>query len=189
MKNAIRMAAAGLAAALAAGCAVSVPEVRYYTFDMRPSGGAAGEHRIEIEGIRATEALTRGNILIRMSPTRAEYYANDQWLAGIEEQVTEKLEAELGPPKVDRPAVGLTGLLEACEQVDLPDGAEGHFKLDVTFTRDGARGAPLMRRVYDVRERACASDPDAVVAALSRALERVAASIAADSARVPHTPK
>ncbi len=185
MKNAMKLLAGALGAALAAGCAVTAPEVRYYTLDMKPSGGAVSAAcSIDIDRIKAADALTRGTILIKLSPTRAEYYANDQWLSRVDEQVTEKLKAEFGAPKEGRPTVVLSGLLVACEQIDLPDGAEGCVRLEVTFSRAAPRALTLAKRSYEVRERASSADPDAVVAALSRAVERVAASIAADAAQL-----
>jgi ABC-type uncharacterized transport system auxiliary subunit len=147
------------------------------------------KNAIEIERIKATDALTRGAILIKLSPTRSEYYASDQWLSRVDEQVTEKLKAEFGSPKEGRPTAVVTGLLVACEQVDLPDGAEGHVRLDVTFSRDATRAVALAKRSYEARERANGTDPDAVVAALSRAVERIAASIAVDAATLLDAPK
>lgn len=186
MKNAMKLVAGALGAALAAGCAVTAPEVRYYTLDMKPSGGAVpAACSIDIDRIKAADALTRGTILIKLSPTRAEYYASDQWLSRVDEQVTEKLKAEFGPPKEGRPTVVLNGLLVACEQIDLPDGAEGRVRLDVTFSRAAPHALTLAKRSYEARERASSADPDAVVAALSRAVERIAASIAADAAALP----
>ena len=173
-----------------AGCR-SAPAPRYYTLDLRPSGSA----RLARCGIRVGRwtlagALEREEILVKTGPTEAEYYGSDRWLGPLEELVAGKLESEFGPVEVGRPVVVVEGVVKAFEEVDLPDGtAEGHARLDFVLRRDedpASPGSPppLLRKTCEARAPAGEPRPAAAAAALSRALERAAAEIAAEADRL-----
>jgi ABC-type uncharacterized transport system auxiliary subunit len=176
----------GLVSAGAGGClSASAPDYRYWTVDMSSSGSAAPRTcNLHVEGIRCSSALASNEILIKVGPTRAEYYALDQWIAPLEELVAEKLGAEFGPIEQDRPTTFLRGVLLAFEQVDLPDGgAEAHIKLEVELRPTGPEGVPgvPLHKIYETRLPASERSAEAVVSALSEGLTRIAAEIARDA--------
>ncbi|MBN2309055.1 MAG: membrane integrity-associated transporter subunit PqiC [Candidatus Hydrogenedentes bacterium] len=183
-------------AALAVSCARS-PVPRYYTLDMTRSAGAAPGPALEVGRLRTHDALSRADILIKKSPTEIEYYAAHRWAAPLEELIREKLDVEFGARAADADAsetagaerLILSGVVLAFEQVDAAAGAEAHIKLDLAFRPSGASAydAPLFERVYETSV-AAAADPCAVVEALSRALEELAAQIRADAARIAEPP-
>ena len=173
------------ATAALAGCR-SGPAPRYYTLDLRPSGSARPARcALRVDRLDAVEPLSRDGILIQMSPTEAEYYASDRWLAPAEGLVAEKLAAEFGTAE-GKPVILLAGTLRALEQVDFPGGAEAHLKLDAALRRPpmSRYEEPLLRKTYEARVPAEEPRPAAVVRALSKAVEAVAAEIAADADRL-----
>jgi ABC-type uncharacterized transport system auxiliary subunit len=151
---------------------------------MTPSDSARPQRcNVEVDRLRCSGALTRGNILITVKPTRAEYYAVDQWLAPLHELVEEKLAAEFGPGREGRPTVAVRGSILAFQQVDVPGGAEAHIKLALLLTLDPATDEPARarKRIYEIRLPAAERTPSAVVEALSEGLERLAQRIAEDA--------
>ncbi len=174
----------GLFALVCVGCATSSP-VRYYTLDMAPSGGVETAFNIEIDRLRPSEALARKDILIKKSATQIEYYAGEQWAANVGELVAEKLQAEFGHPVEGRPTVIVRGAIQAFEQVDLPDGIAARVKLDLDIYAedDRAYDKPMLKKAYEVTVPAKPASPDGVAAALSRALEQIAADVVKDLSR------
>ncbi len=165
-----------------AGC-VSVPEPNYYTLDMRPSGGIEAPFVLESVRIRPGEAVSRREIMIRTSPTEIEYYATQLWAADLGEQLREKLKAEFGRAEAPALAVTIDGNLLAFEQVDTKDGAEARVKLDLRVSLDTPGGRRSFSKIYETVVRAEAQAAPAVVEALSRALESIAAELSEDLAR------
>ena len=168
----------------AAGC-VSVPEVNYYTLDLRSSGRISGAFVIDSVRIRVGEAVSRREIMIRTSPTQVEYYATQVWAAGLDEQISEKLKAEFGArPVPDSIRIDIVGELLAFEQVDTPEGADAHVKIDLTITRSIANSEEKIEfsKVYETTVAADAQTAPAVVEALSHATELIASEIAEDLA-------
>ena len=178
-----RKFAATLVLAVLAGCA-SAPAPRYYTLDMRASGQAEAPVNILVGHIRVAEALGRKNILIQKNPTEVEYYALDEWVAGLDELIRLKLEGEFGPYREERPSVKIDVSVLAFEQVDSGLGAEASVSLAVTFYEQGqdASGTPAPERRYDIREAAAGANAAEVVRTLSRGIETAALRIAADTA-------
>jgi len=168
------------------GCG-SGPPPRWYSLDARPSGTARPSRcGIRVEHLTAAGALSRDEILVRTGPTEADYYARDRWLEPPGELVEEKLAAEFGPAGESAPVVVVEGTLRAFEQVDVPGGAEAHLLLGLAFRRPPAERSdePLLRKSYEARVQADEPRPAAVARALSRAVEKVAAEIAADADRL-----
>jgi len=177
-----RLFTLGCVVLLVAGCA-SAPDPRYYTLDMRPSGAVQAEKNIRIDRLREAEPLARKDILIQRSPTEIEYYAVDQWAAALGELVSQKLEAELGPPEEGRATVVGTGTILDFGQVDVAGGAEASARLRIELRREdmGRYDEPLLTKTYAARLPAETPTPGAVVEALSRCLEKVAAEMASDA--------
>jgi uncharacterized lipoprotein YmbA len=169
----------------AIGCA-SAPQPRYYTLDMAPSGALASRYNVHVDRLRPHDALTRNEILIKKSSTEVEYYALDRWVQGLGELVTEKLNAEFGAKTNDRETLVVSGEILAFEQVDTPDGAESHIKLDLSIWPDGVSryDKPLYSKTYETRVPTPRPTPGATVEALSRGLNALAAEIAADAGRL-----
>jgi len=163
---------------LAAGC-ISTPPARYYTLNMKPSAAPSDLNNIEIGRIEVSEALARRNLLIKTSATEIEYYASDQWVAGLEELVSEKLALELQDNTSPSRMLCLTGTLLAFEQVDRSGGADARLKMDI-FIRKLANNEPVLRKTYEILEPAKATSPIEVVAALSVCMEKLAVQIRAD---------
>ena len=170
-----------VAVCLLAACA-SAPKIDYYTLAMEPSGQTQNTVNLMVERLRTTEALGRSQILISTSPTRIEYYATDRWAGSVTELVQQKLAVEFGPPVEGRKTLRVSGTVLACEQVDVGGGAEGRVKIAVEV-RDpaGARfEQPLLEKTYEVSRSASRPSPAAVVEALSRCVEEIAAEITTD---------
>ncbi len=166
---------------LIAGCA-STPPISYYTLDMTPSGRATTEDGLDVEGIRTTEALARSQIQIQASPTRVDYYASHEWAGNIGELVGRKLAAEFGTENAKKPRLTLSGTLLECAQVDQADAAEAKMVMSIVIrdTHQPRRSTPLIKKTYTSSTKASAKSPSAVVEALSRCAEEIAAEIASD---------
>jgi ABC-type uncharacterized transport system auxiliary subunit len=161
-----------------------------HTLDMTPSGKAKARMNINVTALRRSDALGRNSILIRPNATSVEYFLQDRWASNVSNLVAEKLEAEFGAPETGRETVQVTGNIVAFERLDSAQGAAGHVKLDATLQGDGegARQRPLLWKVYEATAPAENNSAAAVAVALSRALEEVAVSIAADAERIPPAP-
>lgn len=173
------------AAVALAGCA-SAPRTNYYTLDMRPSAHREQPAPIEIWRLRISEPLAGRNILVQASPTRIEYYAVDQWAAGIEELVREKLEAEFqfsGGRTAGPAGLVVDGIIQNFGQEDTPDGAVAYLKAAIEFRTPemGHYQEPLLRKTYEIRKPAQAADAPSVVQALSRCVETLADEMLADA--------
>jgi ABC-type uncharacterized transport system auxiliary subunit len=167
---------------VAAGCA-TVKGVRYYTLDMKPTGATPSAVNLSVDYFRVAEALARRNLLIMKKPTQIEYYAVDQWAAGIEEIVAEKLNAEFGPKQDGRKAILVSGTILAFEQVDTPGGVDAYIKLSALF-RDGDAtryDTPLLEKTYEIRQPASANNAPSVVLALSECLAKIAHEMVTDA--------
>ena len=170
--------------AILAGC-VSVPEPNYYTLDMRSSGHVETPFALEDVRIRPGEAVSRPEIMIRTSPTEIEYYATQRWAANLGEQLGEKLKSEFGQPSSPALGFAIEGTLLAFEQMDTESGADARVKLDVYVTVPSENGDPATNfsRIYEIVVTADEAAAPAVVRALSRGLESIAAELAQDLAR------
>ena len=175
------------ALALLLGACVSSPDLDFYTLDMTPSGRAEPTANLEVERFTVTGMLARDPIVVQHTETGIDFYATDRWAAGLGELVERKLQAELGPARAGRRTLVVGGEVIACQQVDVPGGAEARLALAVTIREAGAsrRGTPLLARTYQATRPAESASAGAVVRALSRAAEDIAAEIAADASALP----
>lgn len=169
-------------AGLVAGCA-STASPNLYTLNMEPSHEAGSSVNISMGRLRIAEALQNKKILIKKSPTEIEYYAAAQWMAGLDELLSEKLKVEFGPTVPSRKGFFISGTLLAFEQVDTPTGGEAHVKLDLEIRQEGTSyySTPALAKIYDVRIPVATPSAGAVVEALSASLEKVAQAIMADA--------
>ena len=169
-------------ACMLSACA-SAPKIDYYTLGAEASGAVRTSVNIEVERFTTTEALSRSQILVASSETRVEYYASDHWAGGIGELVQQKLAAEFGPPEKGRRTVKLSGRVLACEQVDVPNGAEARLKLSIRLRDPGEKRyrGTLLEKTYESVCAASGRNADAVVTALARCTEQIAGEIASDA--------
>jgi uncharacterized lipoprotein YmbA len=121
--------------------------------------------------------------MVRTSPTQIEYYALDRWAGGLEEQLDEKLRSEFEGSSKGVYRVRIDGVLMAFEQADVPTGAEARVKLDTRIEVSGgglSPGGHSFTRLYVGTQPAASASAAAVVEALSRTVETIAADMAAD---------
>ena len=167
-----------LALLVAAGC-TTTPDINYFTLDMRPAADAAPGVNIKVRRISVAEAIATKDIFIQISPIEVEYYATDQWVAGLDELVADKLRAEFGSAQPDKSTVQLEAELKIFGQADVPGGAEARVRLDVVLSL--ARNE--LEKTYEASHPAVAGGRtvNGVVIALTRCIEEIAAQIAADA--------
>jgi ABC-type uncharacterized transport system auxiliary subunit len=165
------------------GCA-STPNLDYYTVDMNPSGKAVSDLNLEVGHFATAEKLDRTQIVIQQTPTRIDYYSNERWAASVGEMVEHKLIAEFGPEAEGRRGMIVSGRITAFEQVDASSGPQARVRLEVAIREAGAKRyeTPLLEKTYEASRAADSNNVDAVVQALSRAIEAIAAEIAEDAA-------
>ncbi len=163
------------------GCA-SVPESSLYTLDMVSAREAAGHFEYVDVRLRPSNAVGRPEIVIKSSPTRLEYYALHKWAGDLGALVNEKIQSELGQNPDSPYQAALSGTILAFEQVDTPQGADVHIKLDVELEagRILKPGRATARRLYEIRITAAEATAEAVVEALSRGLETIAGEMEQD---------
>lgn len=164
------------------GC-ISTPPPQYYTLDMTRSGQVHPAVNINIESIDVAAALQKESILIMASPTTVEYYAQEQWVAGLHELVPRKLEVEFGQKDDQLPTLGMWLSVLSFEQVDSPEGPKAHVSIDVTLRppRQSRYSEPIFEKNYTVVRLVQDDTVDAVVEMLSRCLEELACEIAEDT--------
>jgi hypothetical protein len=181
------------ALALVAGCA-SPPNTQFYTLDMSPGSNVeAMPVDVVIDRLRPAQALRRGQIMIKRSPTEIEYYAEHEWAADVEELVAHKLSAELPRKSSGAPVVYVSGDILTFEQIDGADGYRPHVRLALQFRLSSMRpyDEPLLEATYEnsYREEPPVAPPTAsvavtakaVVEAMSDRLAAMAPAIAADA--------
>jgi uncharacterized lipoprotein YmbA len=168
-----------------AACA-SAPDLHYYTLDMTRSGRVETKVNLVVESFRTSQTLERSQIVIQHSPTRIDFYATDRWAASVGEMVRKKLAVEFGPPVDGRRTLIVSGKVIDLDQVDAGAGAQARATLEVEVRESGTRSyqPALLEKTYQVIRTADAAAADEVVKALSRAVEEIAAEIAADAARL-----
>ena len=167
------------------GCVTHSP-ARYYTLDMRPSGSVTPPHAFQVERFQVAQALSRDEIMIKMSPTEVEYYATDRWVAHIGELVARKLQVELEQenPDPEAPKLEVAGTIHAFEQVDTPDGAEVYVALEIIVRKptDSRHALPRFQRHYRENRPTAGPGPVDTVTTLSRVMEEIARQFAVDVA-------
>jgi len=162
----------------------STPDLNYYTLDMRASRSGDGTVNLEVGRFTVSEKLDRHQIVIQQSPTRLGYYAKDRWAASIGEMVEQKLATEFSGVDPEQRSLIVEGRIVAFEQVDAATGPVARVGVEIVMRDGGAMRyePPLLEKTYKVERTAESNSVDAVVQALSRAVEEIAAEIATDAA-------
>lgn len=168
-----------------ASCA-SAPKLETYTIDVTPSERIHADVGLEVVAFVVAEKLASSRILIQESPTKIDTYATARWVSGIGGMVEQKLTAEFGRAGGGEPAMVVSGTVTAFEQVGDSAGAMGRVRLEIEIREAGSNRseAPLLAKNYAATRVADGNNADAVVRALSRALEDIAAEISVDAAKL-----
>jgi ABC-type uncharacterized transport system auxiliary subunit len=173
----MRRAAFLLCAVAAAACSTRqpAPRIQYYTLTVpgpapaRPPGG------VEVARVTADPPYDTARIAYRVSPYRLDYYVYHRWAADPPRLVAMAIRDWFGSasPDGEEPFV-VSAHLRRLEEVDAADGWRGAFAVDVRVERGGRT---VLARSFDETEPAEGRTPEAVAAALSRALGRVLAEV------------
>lgn len=167
-----------------AACSLArrTPAIRYYT--LAPPGAPPGAlgGAVRVGNFTADQPYTGERIAYRTSPYRLDYYTYHRWAADprrlLAATARDYLE-QAGQKGAAGPALEIEGHIRRLEEVDADDAWEGALVLDLKVSRGGKQ---LLERSYTESEPTQARNPEAVVAALSRALGRILDRLASDLA-------
>ena len=157
-----------------AGCFLrqSPPRMRYYTLTPpgRPVTTLPGPVHVAV--FTADEPYTSARLAYRSSPYRLSYYGYHRWAAGPRSLVANAVRDYLRQAVTEEtpPPFEVTGHILRLEEVDESTGWYGVLAIDLRIRRGGR---VLVDGTYAESEAATAHNPEAVVAALSRALGRI----------------
>lgn len=173
---------AGVVTTLVAGC-ISTQPPQYFTLNMTPSGRVQSDINFNIESVEVAEALQRESILIMASPTTIEYYAAEQWVAGLHELIRRKLENEFGERSDTAPTFGMALSVFSFEQLDTDSGLQARASIGVEIRqlRQSRYTDALFEKTYTIVKPAQGDAVNAVVEALSLCLEDIACEIVKDT--------
>jgi uncharacterized lipoprotein YmbA len=186
MKNAPRLAAAALAL-LVAACGAPAPKEQYFTLSSPAAGTppAAASPSVFVGPVAVPEGFDRSQMVLATGPNRVDVSDDYRWAeplrSGIARVVAETLTRELGSSRVmaSRQASALAFDDRVTIEIQRFDSSlDTGATLDALWTATQSGGALKSGRTF-VREPAASHDPGGVVAAHSRALERLGRDIAA----------
>jgi ABC-type uncharacterized transport system auxiliary subunit len=171
-----------------AGCALfrSTPQVRSYTLALagEPPARLAAPVRIGVLTIDQPYATER--LAYRTSPYRLDYYTYHRWAADPRQLVQaaardylERATASGTGAETASTPFEIMGHIRRIEEIDTPAGWQGALALDLRVERGGTL---VLACSYAETEPAEARNPEAVAAALSRALARILDGIVAELA-------
>jgi ABC-type uncharacterized transport system auxiliary subunit len=166
-----------------AGCALArtTPNVRYYTLAITTPPSTSVGAPIRVGTINSDQPYATERIAFRTSPYQLDYYTYHRWAADprnlirtVARDYFERAGGASGVP------FELDGNIRRLEEVDEPSGRRGALALDVRLARGGR---VVLERAYSESEPAESPRPEAVAAALSRALQRILDQVLAEAAR------
>lgn len=170
---ALGLAVAVLVALAAAACSPlsprKIPQTRYYTLSIPGAPTTAVGRPIELGVFTVAPAYGGQRLAYRSSPWRLDYYTFHRWAAPPAAAVSEAIRdyLERAPRADGAAAVRVSGHLRTLEELDEGGRRYGTLTIELAISRAGGMPAST---VYAVKEPAERADPEAVVAALSRAL-------------------
>ena len=170
----MRRASLAVLGAALVGCLVArpAPEMHYYTLAV-PGAPAAGlPAPITVGAFTAEAPYATARLAYRTSPYALDYYVYHRWAADPRRLVAAAARdyLERAPTSAAGPPIALTGHIRHLEELDTTEGRRATLALDVRVVQEGR---VLLARAYTETEPADARRPEAVAAALSRALGRV----------------
>lgn len=172
-----------LAAVALAGCSLgrTLPHIRYYTLAIPAAPATRLDAPVHVGAITSDQPYATERVAYRSSPYQLDYYTYHRWAADPRELVRtvmrdyfERAGGTGGVP------FEIQGNIRRLEEVDDPAGWRGALELDVRVTRGGA---VLVERTFSETEPAESRRPEAIAAALSRALQRILDQVLAEAAR------
>jgi ABC-type uncharacterized transport system auxiliary subunit len=172
----MRWIAVVLCALATSGCSLtrSVPPIHYYTLAVPGPPPARLPGPVEIGRFTADPPYATARLAYRVSPYRLDYYVYHRWAADPPRLLAITVRdyfADAGAP--GEPLI-VSAHLRRLEEVDAAEAWRGELAVDVTVDRGGRT---LLARSFTASEPAEHHTPEAVVAALSRALARVLAEL------------
>jgi ABC-type uncharacterized transport system auxiliary subunit len=184
MRWAARAVVVLLVTGVLAGCSLArrTPEMRYYTLAVPGMPPAPPPAPLHVGAFTADAPYAGARLAYRTSPYRMEYYVYHRWaadppaiVAGAARDYLERV-----PPAAEAAPLRLTGRIRRLEEVDRAGGRDGALALDVEVRRGTE---VVLTRGYADTEPAENENPEASVAALSRALGRILDRVVADLGR------
>jgi ABC-type uncharacterized transport system auxiliary subunit len=158
----------------AAACTLSrpVPAVHYYTLRISTDPPLRLPAPVEVGPFTADAPYASARIAYRTSPYRLEYYLYHRWAADVPRLVATAVRDHLqhAPPGAGAAPFIVTGHVRRLEEEDTPEGWRGTLVVELTVRREGR---VVFERVFHESEPAERRNPEAIAAALSRALGRV----------------
>jgi uncharacterized lipoprotein YmbA len=162
---------AGLALA---GCAFtqSTPEMHYYVLATPRAVTPRLDAPVRVGEFTIADPYATRQIAYRTSPYVLAYYNYHRWAGRPQAVVASAVRdyLERASHGGTGPAFEVVADVRRLEEVDEPGTWEGAIALDLVVTRDGTT---VLARSFAESEPAEARNPEAVVAALSRALGRI----------------
>lgn len=173
-----RALALGLVVLAACSLARRTPELRYYTLSV-PGAPAVDGVRFRVGSVTMDAPYATARMAYRSSPYRLDYYVYHRWAADPRQVIAAALRdyLERGGSDGAGPPLELSAHVRRLEELDEPSGWSAALAADVVV-RQGQQ--VLLERTYEDTEPAESRNPEAVAAALSRALGRVVDRAVAD---------
>jgi len=166
----------------AGACALTrrTPHIRYYVLTV-PGTPPALAAPVRVGTFTADQAYATPRLAYRTSPYSIDYYIYHRWAADPRQLVASATRdyLERGAGRDGGPPFVIEGNVRRLEEVDEANGRQGAIALDVRVERDGQ---VVLDRSYVEVEPADGKNPEAVTAALSRALGRILNQVAGDLA-------
>lgn len=157
----------------------------YYTLAVSGAPPRALPGPVQVGGFTTDAAYATPRLAYRSSPYRLQYYVFHRWAAGSPQRAVEAALGEYlsrAPAAGTGPPIRIGGDIRRIEELDEPGGRHGVLAIEFRVER---QGEPWLERSYQDSEPAEADTPEAVVAALSRALGRILARLMDDLASAP----
>lgn len=182
------LAALAALAAVLAGCAIgrATPHIRYYTLAVRDEPAARIAAPVHVVAFTSDQPYASERIAYRTSPYRLDYYTYHRWAADprdlIRTSARDYFERASGGTGLPYEIEGNIRRLEEVDQGGVQGGADAALALDLRVARGGT---VVLARAFTETEHAESRHPEAVAAALSRALQRVLDQIARELAAMP----
>ena len=172
----MRRALLVLACAALSACSVlgsrPTPETRYYTLTVPGEPAVRLARAVKIGTFTIDQPYASERFAYRTSPYALEYYTYHRWAGNprtiVAAAARDYVERAAAPGA--HPSLEMQGHIRRLEEVDEPAAWSGAVAMDVVVTRDGT---VVLERSYAEAEPAEKRNPEAVAAALSRALGRI----------------
>jgi hypothetical protein len=172
-RRATATAAAALACGALAACSFSrpTPETRYYTLTVPGAPSTHLDSAVKVGVFTADQPYAAERFAYRSSPYLLEYYTYHRWAGNPRVLVASAIRDYLDHAAGDgTPPLEIQGHIRRLEEVDAPEQWSAALALDLSVARGGV---VLFQKSYAETEPAEKRNPEAVAAALSRALGRI----------------